>query len=70
MGSGDKQNIMVEGKIIEVVTELEYLGQLMSFYKRGNNEISKKIHRGWSNSWNLKLVCRGKLGMRKKMKML
>ncbi len=59
---------MVKGKII-AVTKLVCLGQLMSFHK-GKNKINKRIHRGWSNLCNLKVIYKGKVEMRKKAKTL
>ncbi len=49
LGKGNQQNITVGGEKIEVVREVEYLGQIISFENRMDRELSRRIKKGWAN---------------------
>lgn len=51
--------IKIDGKKIETVPEIIYLGQLITFNNRTENEINRRITLTWKKYWSLKHIFKG-----------
>jgi len=60
--------IKINGKVIEKVDNVKYLGQTISFENRGEKEMSKRTKKGWNKYWSLKSIFKNKLKNRLKSK--
>ncbi len=52
-------DILLDNQKLEKVEEIVYLGQLVSFEKRTNKEINRRIGITWREFWSLKHIFKG-----------
>lgn len=62
------QPLQINNTEIEYVQDYKYLGQTVSFTNRTNYEIKTRISNAWKRFWSLKILLKGKMGLRSKMK--
>ena len=55
-GGEETEKITVEGGSIEKKTEGEYLGQIIAFDNRQENELRERKRKAWNSFWFLKQV--------------
>lgn len=56
MTNANQNEIWLEGQQIEYVEDYIYLGQLLSFRRKQEKEIDRRITNGWKQFWNLKNI--------------
>lgn len=56
MTNNSKIPITIGSRQLDYVTEYIYLGQLMSFHNRRQNEIQRRIGNAWKRFWSLSFI--------------
>jgi len=64
------ENIKLEAKDIEVVTEYKYLGQMMSFENRTKNEFKIRRRNAGRAFWAQSMILKGKLSLKAPIRLL
>lgn len=60
MTNGTEKSLTIDGENIEFVRDYIYLGQLISFENRTENDINRRIAIAWKKFWNLKEIMKNK----------
>ena len=66
----DSQALFLDKKQIEIVSEYNYLGQIISFENRVGKEIKTRIAKAWRAFWAHKAILFRKVDMKLKIKIL
>lgn len=66
----DEPKIEIDGKKIEVVKELVYLGQKVTIKNKTAEEIERRITIAWKKFWSLKHVLKGPFSIKSKIKII
>lgn len=61
MTNSTRQPIRVKGIELEYVNDYVYLGQMMSFIKRLDKEVERRVNIGWKKYWALKHIFKSDL---------
>ncbi|KAJ4440151.1 hypothetical protein ANN_08289 [Periplaneta americana] len=56
MSNGLESPIIIDGAELQYVSEYVYLGQLVSFHQKTENEIKRRISLAWKAFWSLKFI--------------